>query len=288
MKKQSVLISIMLCSVGLFAFSETVNFKHDLNEAKRQAGREGKLYIVEFMTERCYPCKMMDEITFAEPQVVNYIQQNYIPVKVNVESFDGFVWKEKYDIDVLPTIMVFNSQGEVVAKYEESIGSSRMFNILNEHNRHYNRIGTESYLHPAPEIPPLSPPIVEAVPSAPPPTTQTVAYTPAPTAPPLPIDAGVRNSAGAFGFQVKQHNSHSSYGVQIGAYAQHDNALRIVEQLESQFSRHVTVSTHTLHGRVVYKVVVSGFLSRIDAAGFRHQISTPTTDYFVVDLSKKL
>ncbi len=288
MKKQSLFISIMLCSVGLFAFGETVNFQSDLNEAKRQAGREGKLYIVEFMTERCYSCRMMDEITFADPQVVGYIQENYVPVKINVESFDGYVWKEKYDISVLPTIMVFNAQGEPVAKYEESIGGMRMFDILTEHNLPYNRTGTESYLHPAPAIPPSSPPIAQIAPPVPPPAAQTVAYTPLPTAPPRPVDTGVRRNSDSFGFQVKHTSPHTDYGVQIGAYAQYDNALRTVEQLEHELSRHVMVSTHTLHGRAIYKVVVGGFISRADAADFQYQISTPNTDYFVVDLSRTL
>lgn len=286
MKKQSLLITMILCSLGLFASetTQTVNFTHDLNEAKRQAGREGKLYIVEFMAAHCYSCKMMDEITFTNSQVVDYIQQNYIPAKVNVESFDGFVWKEKYDISILPTIMIFNSQGEVVAKYEESIGSSRMLNILDKHNRPYNRIGTESYLHPAPAIPPLSPPIVEVAHPAPRPATQAVAYPP--SAPPLPVRTSVRNDA-TFEFQTKR-TARSGYGVQIGAYTQYDNALRTVEQLEHQFDRRLIISTHTLYGRVVYKVTVNGFVSRMDAIDFRRQISTPTTDYFVVDLSKSL
>lgn len=282
---------MMLWSIGLFAYGQTVNFEKDLNEAKRQAAREGKLYIVEFMTERCYPCKMMDEITFANPEVVNYIQHNYVPVKVNVESFDGFVWREKYEISVLPTIMVFNSQGEAIAKYEESIGSHRMLNILNEHNQPHHRTGTESYLHPAPEIPPSAPPIVETSPPIPPTTTHTVPYTPPPTTQPIPVDLGARsNNTGSFGFQVKHNNAspRSDYGVQIGAYADYDNALRIVQLLESQISRHVTVSTYTMHGRAIYKVIIGGFVSHVDATNFRHQISTPTSDYFVVDLSKKL
>lgn len=311
MRKQNLLMAMMLCSIGLFASgqtvlttqttqtNQTVNFKNDLNEAKRQAGREGKLYIVEFMTTHCYPCKMMDEITFANPQVVNYIEQNYIPAKVNVESFDGFVWKEKYDISVLPTIMIFNSKGETVAKYEESMGSSRMYNILSEHNHSGNRTATESYLRPAPEIPPLSPPVAQistpALPASPPvvistpmPVATQTNYTPPPSiSSPPPVSNPIRNDATGFEFQVKR-NTHSDYGVQIGAYAQYGNARRILEQLERQFSRHVMVSTHTIHGRVVYKVIVSGFGSRIDAADFQSQISTSSTDYFIVDLSKTL
>jgi len=88
--------------------------------------------------------------------------------------------------------MIFNSQGETVAKYEESMGSSRMYNILSEHNHSGNRTATESYLRPAPEIPPLSPPVAQistpALPVSPPvanttpvlPVATQTSYTPPP------------------------------------------------------------------------------------------------------------
>jgi len=296
MRKQSVLISIMLCSVGLlFASGQTVNFKNDLNEAKRQAAREGKLYIVEFMTERCFSCKMMDEVTFAVPQVVDYIRQNYVPVKINVESFDGFVWKEKYEISVLPTIMLFNSRGEVVAKYEESMGSQRMLNILNEHNAPHHRTTSESYVRPAPEIPPFSPPIAEVAPAVPPSTPSApptapakavaVHYNTAPRHTAVPVRNVVENDdTGLFEFQVK-YAARSGYGVQIGVYAEYGNVLRAVEELERQFDRQILVNIDNLHGRVVYKVIAGGFSSRTDATNFQQQISRGNTDYFIVDLS---
>ncbi len=292
MRKQSVLISIMLCSVGLLFASGQVNFQNNLNEAKKQAAREGKLYIVEFMTERCFSCKMMDEVTFTSPKVVDYIQQSYVPVKVNVESFDGFVWKEKYDISVLPTIMLFNSRGEVVAKYEESMGSQRMLNVLHEHNAPHNRTTSESYVQPAPEIPPFSPPIAKAaptvLPSAPPtPPAKAVAvhYNTAPPSTAPPLRNGMENDAtGLFEFQVK-YAARSGYGVQIGVYAEYGNVLRTVEELERQFDRQILVNISNLNGRVVYKVIAGGFASRTDADNFQRQISTGNTDYFIVDLS---
>ncbi len=276
MRKKYLLALLLLFSSGLIMASDNaVKFRSDLNEAKKQAGREGKLYIVEFVTDRCYPCKMMDEITFTDKHVVDYIQQNYIPVKVNVESFDGFVWREKYDIRVVPTIMVFNSKGETVAKYEESMGSRRMFSILNEHNRPGNRTASESYVRPAPEIPP-PPPSIPAI-SQPAPTTT------APSTPRLENEIG--NASGLFEFKVKRANR-SGYGVQVGVYAQYGNVLRAVERLERQFDRQILVNINTLHGQIVYKVIAGGFLSRTDAANFQRQISTGSTDYFVVDLAR--
>jgi len=286
MNKKILLALMLLLSVGLITASDnTFEFKSDLNEAKKQAGREGKLSVVEFMTDRCYPCKMMEEITFADKHVVDYIQQNYIPVKVNVESFDGFIWKEKYDIRVVPTIMVFNSRGEVVAKYEESIGSRRMFSILNEHDRPNNRTASESYLHPAPKIPPSSPPITEVSPLVTPTTTHAIPYTPPPTAPP-PVKDGIGSDAtGLFEFQVKRA-SRSGYGVQVGVYAQYGNVLRTVEQLERRFNRQILVNINTLRGQVVYKVIAGGFPSYSSASDFKRQISMQYTDCFVVNITQ--
>jgi len=287
MRKKYLLALMLLFSVGLIMASEhTIKFTSDLNAAKNQAGREGKLYIVEFVTDRCYPCKMMDEITFTDKHVVGYIQQNYIPVKVNVESFDGFVWKEKYNIRVVPTVMVFNSKGETVAKYEESMGSRRMYNILNEHNRPSNRTASESYVRPAPEIPPPSPSIAEVSRPAPPPpttTTTTPSYIPAPPTPRIENEIG--NASGLFEFKVKRANRFG-YGVQVGVYAQYGNVLRAVERLEQQFNRQILVNINTLNGQVVYKVIAGGFASYGNANDFKRQISTSYTDYFVVDLAQ--
>lgn len=284
MRKKYLLVLLLLFSFGLIMASDNaVIFRNDLNEAKKQAGREGKLYIVEFVTDRCYPCKMMDEITFRDKHVVDYIQQNYIPVKVNVESFDGFVWKEKYDIRVVPTIMVFNSKGETIAKYEESMGSRRMYNILNEHNRPDNRLPLNPTVRPAPEIPPPSPSISEEARPAPPITTTSPPYTAPPPTPRLENEIG--NAYGLFEFKVKRANR-SGYGVQVGVYAQYGNVLRAVERLEQQFNRQILVNINTLHGQIVYKVIAGGFLSRSDAANFQQQISTGSTDYFIVDLAR--
>jgi len=279
MKKGILLVLISLFFVGLITANDTIDFRTDLNEAKRQASREGKLYVVEFMRDNCYPCKMMDETTFADPQVISYIRQNYIPVKVNVESFDGLVWKEKYDIRVVPTIMVFSSRGDVVAKYEESIGSRRMYSILSEHNRPENRTNPESYLRPVPKTSAASSAISEV--SAP--TTTSLSYTPPPTT--AANGEGIGNTEGLFEFRVKRA-SRSGYGVQVGVYAQYGNVLQAVERLERQFNRQILVNINTLNGQVVYKVIVGGFSSYGSASDFRRQISAQYTGHFIVDLAK--
>ena len=284
MKKEIPLVLMLLFFVGLIKASDNimVEFGSDLNEAKRQAGIEGKLYVVEFMTDRCYPCKMMDEVTFANKHVVDYIQQNYIPVKVNVEYFEGQVWREKYDIRVVPTIMIFNSQGQAVAKYEEAIGSGRMYNILNEHNRSSNRTVSEIYIPPALGIPPASPPVPEI--SSPATPTPEVFPGLAPS-PPTSTRETIGDAIGLFEFEVRRADP-SGYGVQVGAYARYDNVLRAVERLKRQFNQQILINIYNLRGRVVYRVIAGGFVSYNSASDFKHQISTQGAGYFVVDLAQ--
>lgn len=142
MKKLTLFI--LLFPLYIFAdSSKSVKFhKGSLTSAKEKAMVEGKLYFVDFVANYCYMCKMMDETTFRDDRVVSFMDENYIPVKINVDDFDGFVWKQQYNIKVLPTILIFNSSGNLVARHEESLGGTRLLEILRQHNTNENKIIT--------------------------------------------------------------------------------------------------------------------------------------------------
>ena len=42
----------------------------------------------------------MDETTFNDPQIADFIDENYIAIKIDVDHFDGLVWKEQYNIKI--------------------------------------------------------------------------------------------------------------------------------------------------------------------------------------------
>ena len=143
MKKLVLLVCFISYGLAGFSFSG-LSFIGSLPEAKYKAATEGKLYMVKFTANWCMPCKWMDKNTFSDSRVQTYIGSNYVPVSIDVDDFDGMVIKQQYEVQVLPTIIIFNSKGEEVSRFEESLGPSRLLSILEEHNIPANNIKTQA------------------------------------------------------------------------------------------------------------------------------------------------
>jgi len=83
----SSLFSIVL--IGLFA-TESIAQKAKVNwyswedAMAAQAVQKKKIY-VDIYTDWCGPCKFMDRTTFSDPQVANYLNEHFYPVKLNAE-----------------------------------------------------------------------------------------------------------------------------------------------------------------------------------------------------------
>jgi thiol:disulfide interchange protein len=95
-------------SYGQIAFQ-----KMSIEEAKAKAASTNKNIFMDFRADWCKPCVAMERTTFRDEQVAKAINENYIPVKVDVDYFEGMDLKELYNVSVLPTILIINERGEV-------------------------------------------------------------------------------------------------------------------------------------------------------------------------------
>lgn len=91
----------------------STNFERSLDEA----GKSHKLVLADFYTSWCGWCKKLDQTTFADPAFMEYVNEHFIPVKLNAEDHgEGQRTAEKNDVSAFPTGLVFAPNGKVIGR----------------------------------------------------------------------------------------------------------------------------------------------------------------------------
>ncbi len=135
--KSVLCVALFLCFLSAHA---NVDFrKGTYEDAQKEAGYDGKLLFVSFSAIWCAPCKVMDKYTYANPQVGKYANANFVAMKLDIDSFDGVELKFKHDVQAMPTVLFFNSLGELIAKHEKALTAVQMLEVMEELNLPSNR-----------------------------------------------------------------------------------------------------------------------------------------------------
>lgn len=106
------------------------------DEAVELAKEEKMPYMIDFTASWCLPCRLMDETVFRDYNVVQYANQNFIPIQLDMDDFDAMILKSQYDISQLPTILIFNYKGELVGRIEGLQTGTNFLEIL----KHYHTL----------------------------------------------------------------------------------------------------------------------------------------------------
>lgn len=91
MKKIITLLLILSVSV---VSAQTINWM-TMDEAIAAQAKKPKKMFVDMYTVWCGPCKMLDRNTFSNPDVANFINKNFYPVKFNAEGNETIHLKDK-------------------------------------------------------------------------------------------------------------------------------------------------------------------------------------------------
>ncbi|MGB1204041.1 MAG: thioredoxin family protein [Chitinophagales bacterium] len=117
----SNLLYFLCCFLSInFCIASTSNtggiqfFKGSWTEAVHLAQEQNKLVFVEAYTDWCGPCRHMDKHTFTRYDLGNEYNNNFINVKINIESLEGIAFKMQYNIMAIPDFLFFNTDGELI------------------------------------------------------------------------------------------------------------------------------------------------------------------------------
>lgn len=103
-----------------------------LSQIFDQAKAQKKLVFVDAYATWCAPCKLMDREVFTDKNAAKFFNDNFISYKLNVEKNNGETVKLLYSIDVLPTLLFLDADGNVLKKVENSTTTNMLKSFANE------------------------------------------------------------------------------------------------------------------------------------------------------------
>jgi len=97
----------------------------DYESGMAQAQAEGKYVLIDFWTDWCHWCKVLDERTYTQESVQTRLAESFVAVKVDAESREpqgkagdaptGVALARNYGVQSYPTTWFLDTQGEPIA-----------------------------------------------------------------------------------------------------------------------------------------------------------------------------
>ena len=96
--------------------SQKINwFEGSLEDAL--ASSDDKIIMIDFYTDWCAPCKLLDSDTFTNEEVIEYMNNNFIPIKINAETKYGMTLFEKYKGNGYPLIIFLDKEKNEIDRF---------------------------------------------------------------------------------------------------------------------------------------------------------------------------
>jgi thioredoxin-related protein len=85
---------IFLMTVQLKAQVETIHW-YTIEQAEAIAKKDKRKIVIDVYTNWCNNCKAMDKNTFSHQQIAKYVNENFIPVRLDAEDHNSLNFKSK-------------------------------------------------------------------------------------------------------------------------------------------------------------------------------------------------
>lgn len=97
--------------------SGPIAWSTDLKKSLATAKQSNKYVLVDFYTDWCSMCKVMDKTTYKDAGFAKYINAKFLCVKLNAEDKgEGQKEAESHNIGDYPHMLIYNSGGKVIGQ----------------------------------------------------------------------------------------------------------------------------------------------------------------------------
>lgn len=118
MKRLLPSLAMLIMILPAFGQSGVEFFKGTLDEALATAKKENKLVFIDTYADWCGPCRLMDRETFPDREVGQFMQENFISLKLDVDAPDGNQFANELGIEAIPHFVFMDQDGKVLLEKE--------------------------------------------------------------------------------------------------------------------------------------------------------------------------
>lgn len=140
----SVFLYILLISANAFAVD---GIKWHVYEEGIKLGKKNQEKVfLYFYSDLCRYCSEMENKTFKNTSVINIINKNFIPVKVNTDKEEKITYT--YNVRGLPSIFFVSEKGDIINKYPGFIPPDMLLFVLKHvYTDSYKTMSLKSYVN---------------------------------------------------------------------------------------------------------------------------------------------
>lgn len=130
MKFAGAIVLVALFGMAFKVADKTVNkdklnyFEGTYEEALVKAKKEKKAIFIDAYTNWCGWCKELDKRTFSDVDVAEYMNANFINMKIDMESTAGIPLANKFRVSSYPTLLFIHHEEKVTHRIEGFLPAS--------------------------------------------------------------------------------------------------------------------------------------------------------------------
>lgn len=138
----------LLCSLlwvhGVFASSDRINW-YTFEKGTALGETTGKKIFLYFYADWCVPCLKMAKETFKDKSVISYLNENYIPIKVDADRDKKRA--SAYKVENLPFTFFLAKNNQNIGSLKGYVSADMLIKLLEYiHTESYNRTSFKNFL----------------------------------------------------------------------------------------------------------------------------------------------